>query len=98
MCSTIENEMFCFVILRDENENTTYSDLTGRFPIESYTGMNYISVCYVYKLNIILLRIMKNREDEEMVMAFKSCYNKLHEKGHHPTLHVPDNECSRAVK
>ena len=98
MCSAFENEMFCFAILRDENENTIYSDLTGRFPIESYTGMNYIFVCYIYKLNTILLRTMKNREDEEMVSAFKSCYKELNDKGHHPTLHVLDNECSRAVK
>ena len=32
-----------------------------------------------------------------MVEAFKSCYNELNAKGHHPTLHVLDNECSRAV-
>ena len=60
--------------------------------------MNYIFVCYVYKLNTILLRTMKNREDEEMVTAFKSCYKELNTKGHHPTLHVLDNECSRVVK
>jgi len=98
ICSAIENELFCFAILRDETENTIYSDLTGRFPIESYTGMNYIFVCYVYKLNTILLRTMKNREDKEMVTAFKSCYNELTTKGHYPTLHVLDNECSSAVK
>ena len=87
MCSVIENEMFFFAILCDKDENTIYSDLTRTFLIESYTGMNYIFVCYVYKLNTILLRTMKNREDEEMVMAFKSCYKELNEKGHHPTQH-----------
>ena len=94
MCSAIENEIFYFAILRDEKENTIYSNLTGRFPIESYTGMNHIFVCHVYKLNTILLRIMKNREDEEMRSAFKYCYDELNSKGHHPTLHVLDNECS----
>jgi hypothetical protein len=98
MCSAIENEMFCFAIIRDETENIIYSDLKGRFLIESYTGMNYIFVCYVYKLNTILLRAMKNREDTEMVIAFKSCYTELNTEGHHPTSHVLDNECSRAVK
>ena len=34
MCSAIENEMFCFAMLLDENDNTIYSNLTGRFPIE----------------------------------------------------------------
>ena len=70
MCSTIENEMFCFAILRDEEENTIYSHLTGRFPIELYTGMNYIVVCYDYKLNTILLRTMRNIEGKEIVAAF----------------------------
>ena len=60
--------------------------------------MNYIFVCYVYKLNTILLRTMKNREDNGMVSACKSCCNKLNAKGHHPTLHVLDNKCSGAVK
>ena len=50
--------------------------------------MSYMCVCYVYKLNKILLRTMKNREDEEMISAFKPCYNELNSKGQHPTLHV----------
>ena len=98
MCSAIKNEMFCFAILRDNEGNTIYSDITGRFPIESYTGMNYVFVCYVYRLNTILLRTMKSRHDEQMVEAFKSCYDELNAKGHHPTLHVLGNECSRAVR
>jgi hypothetical protein len=98
MCSAIENEMFCFAILRDGEGNTIYSDLTGSFPVESYTGMNYIFVCYVYKLKTILVRTMKDRENEDMITAFKICHDELNSKGHHPTLHVLDNECSRAVK
>ena len=97
ICSAIKHEIFCFAILRDEAENTIYSNLTGRFPVESYTGMNYIFVRYVYKLNTILLCTTKNREDEEMISAFKSCYNKLNSKCHHPTLHVLNNACSQAV-
>ena len=74
MYSASENEMFRFAILQDKKEHTIYSDLTGRFPIESYTGMDYIIVYYVYKLNTVLLRTMKNREVVEMISAFKSCY------------------------
>ena len=59
---------------------------------------NYICVFYVYKLNTILLRTMKSRHDAEMAEAFKICYDELNAKGHHPTLRVLDNECSRAVK
>ena len=98
ICSAIDDEMFCYSILRSTDGNTIYSDLTERFPIESYTGMNYIFVCYIYKLNAILLRPMKSRKEAEMIKAFESCYDELNAKGHHPTLHVLDNECSLAVK
>ena len=33
MYSAIVNEMFCFVILKNEAQSTMYSDLTGRFPV-----------------------------------------------------------------
>ena len=42
VCTAIDNEMFCFAILADQNENTIYSDLAGRFPVLSYSSMNYI--------------------------------------------------------
>ena len=98
MCTAIDNEMFCFTILEDEGGYTVYSDQTGRFPIESYKGMNYVFVLYDYKLNAILLRPLKSRKDEDMVAAFQSAYEELKKKGHNPTLHVLDNECSRAVR
>ena len=91
---TGDDAMFCYLILKDMQGNTIYSDLTGRFPIESYAGMNYIFVCYVYKLNTILLRTMKSRETSHMLQAFESIYEELEEKGHKPTLHVLVNECS----
>ena len=51
---TADKEMFSFLILMD-NQGNKVSDLTGRFPIQIYAGMNYIFVCYAYKLNTILL-------------------------------------------
>ena len=63
--------MFCFVITRDDGRNTISSNLTGQFPVESYTGMNYILVVYVYKLNAPLMVAIKSRRDANMVAAFK---------------------------
>ena len=60
--------------------------------------MNYIFVCYVYKLNTILLRTMKSGETKDMLQVFESIYDELEEKGHKPTLHVLVNKCSRPVK
>ena len=98
ICNITEDEMFCFLILRDIHGSTVYSNLTGQFPIQSYTGMSYICVCYVYKPNTMLLRTMTSRETKDMLQEFESIYKKLEEKGHKPTLHVLNNECSRAVK
>ena len=66
----IEKEMFCFVVWRDDAENTIYSNLIGRFLKELVIGMNYMFVCYVYKLNKTLLHTMTNREDTEMISFF----------------------------
>ena len=41
ICTTEEKEIHCYVVLWDNSENTVYSDLTGRLPMESYGGMNY---------------------------------------------------------
>ena len=49
----------CLYFLKDVHENIN-SHLTGLFPIERYAGMNYIYICYVYKLDAVLLRTMKN--------------------------------------
>ena len=98
VCSAMEDEIFCCNVIGDTHEDTIYSDLTGRFPIQSYEGMNYIFVAYVYKLNAILLCSMKSREDVSMVEAFTSVYTKLETAGHNPKLHILDNECSRAVQ
>ena len=97
-CTALDDAMFCFAILADENENTIYSDLTGRFPVQSYSGNNYIFVAYVYSINAILLRPMKNRSDASMVAVFRDIYTYLQQCGCSPKLHVLDNECSKAVQ
>ena len=53
--------------MADQNEDTIYSDLAGRFPVCSYSGMNYIFVAYVYKINAILVRPMSTRFDETII-------------------------------
>ena len=88
VCAITEDDMFVFVMLGNAHANTLYTDLTGQFPVESYDCMNYIFIAYVYKLNAILLRSMKRREDTNMVTAFRSAYAELKEKSHTPNLHV----------
>ena len=98
MCSAHEDEIYCFAVIGDKNENTIYSDLTGQFPVRSYDDMVYICVACVYKFNAILLCAMKSIEDANMVEAFTSIYADLEVICHKPKLNVLDNECSRAVQ
>ena len=70
----IRGRMFCFAMPADQNEDTIYSDLPGRFPVQSYVGNNYIFVAYVYKINSVLMRPMKSRSDESMAKAFTDIY------------------------
>ena len=41
---------------------------------------------------------MDSCETSHMLQAFESIYNELEDKGHKPTLHLLDNECSWAFK
>ncbi len=98
MCTAINDEMICYSITTENNSNIVYSNLPGRFPIESYAGMNYFFVAYVYKCNYIIIHAMRSRRDEDIVPTFKDIYSDIKAKRHKPALHVLDNECSKAVK
>ena len=63
--------MFCNSITTDNDGNVIYSNLAGRFPIESYAGMNYYFVCYVYTRNYI---IVGSEDDEEQKRRRYGCY------------------------
>jgi len=44
VCPALEGQMFWYAMLADQNKNIIYSDLPGRFPVQSYSGKNYIFV------------------------------------------------------
>ena len=96
--TAIDDEMFFFAILADQNDNTIYSDLAGIFPVFSYSGMNYIFVAYVYKINAILVLPMATRCDTTMIDTFKEIYEYLKVRNLAPKLHILNNECSKAVQ
>ena len=77
LCTAIDDEIFCFDILVDQNEDTIYSDLAGRFPVCSYSGMNYIFVTYIYKINAIFVRPVATRCYATMIDTFKDIYEYL---------------------
>ena len=72
----------------------TYSDLTGRFPVQSNRGANYILVVYEYDSNAILVRPLCNRTAPEIKSVFQNVVHYLTVRGLRPRLHTLDNEAS----
>ena len=97
-CGAQDDEMFCFAVVNESKAGTIYSDLTGHFPVQSFTGMQHIFVAYVYTKNAILIRAMPNRTDDSMVKVFTEVYETLEQRNWKPKIHILDNECSKAVK
>ena len=63
--------MFCFTALANVNDDTIYSDLTGKFPVQLFSSMNYILTAYVYTISAILIKLMKGMNDDSMVAVIK---------------------------
>ena len=69
--------MFCFAALADVNKDTIYSDLTGRFRVQSFSVIRYIFITYVYTINAILTKPMKAMTNTNMVAIFKDIFKEL---------------------
>ena len=72
----------------------TYSNLTGRFPVQSNRGANYILVVYKYNSNAIIVRPLRNRTAPEIKCIFQSVVHYLNAQGLRSRLHTLDNEAS----
>ena len=79
-------------------ERKIYSNQTGRFPVRSYRGNQYIMVLLEVDSDAILAEPMKDRTSGEMTRAYTSIMDRLHSYGIKPTLHILDNECSVEFK
>ena len=64
----------------DMTDGTIYTNLCGQFPVQSYPGIKYMFVAYIYKCNSILMRPMKDRTDENMVAVFQDIYDYVREQ------------------
>ena len=68
--SNIKTNILCTSI-KNSPIDRAYTDLTGRFPVQSSCGNNYVMVCYSYDENAILAEALKNRSASEIVKAWK---------------------------
>jgi hypothetical protein len=55
-------------------------------------------VFYDFDSSAILAEPIKSRSEAELVRAFTALHTHLTDRGHHPSLHILDNECPGALK
>jgi hypothetical protein len=79
-------------------QETTFSDQTGRFPIQSLRGDKYIMVMVEINSNAILFEPVKNCKDDKMIQAYNALLLRLKQAGIVPKKHVLDNKVSENTK
>jgi hypothetical protein len=75
-----------------------YTDLTGKFPHRSSRGSQYLFVMYDYDGNSIMVEPIKNRTEAELIQAYKKLFKFYAMRGMKPSMHVMDNEASKAFR
>ena len=78
-------------ILTTKEFRKSYSDQTGKFPIQSSRGHNYVMILYDLDSNAILSCPLKTRQASEITKAWFKLFDKLKYAGYAPTLHILDN-------
>ena len=76
--------------------DTLHSDLTGRFPVISHTGAQYIFVSILD--GYIHVETMKSRHHADYIAAYKKTLNFFARLGRRPAFQRLDNETSGALE
>ena len=76
----------------------SYSDQTGKFPIKSSRGNEYLFILYHFDTNSIHAVAIKDRRGASIRDAWVSIFDTLKIHGEAPNLHILDNECSEDIK
>jgi hypothetical protein len=88
---------FANVVELSEGDGKSYSDLTGRFPVQSESGNCYVLVLHAFDANAILVEPLKNRSDAEHFKAYQAIIKRAN-KGTKLFTHWMENEASKAIK
>ena len=76
----------------------SYSDQTGRFPVQSSRGNKCIFIMYDFDSNAILSVALPDRRGSSIQKAWLQIFNQLTVNGYRPKLHILDNECFGDLK
>eukprot|EP00804_Cyclotella_cryptica_P013267 CCRYP_007042-RA/>CCRYP_007042-RA protein AED:0.32 eAED:0.32 QI:0/0/0/1/0/0.33/3/0/993 len=81
-----------------EVDGQLFTDQTGRFPVTSNRGNNYIVIFYAVDPNFIKSYPIKSRHRSELLKAHAEVHQFFQTRGHRPQLHRLDNETSKDVE
>ena len=90
--------MYAATICYNEPTGKLYTDLMGRFPVQSSRGHKYILVAYNFDSNSIHVKPHKSQHDNDTIKAYEEIYTMLTRRGIKLKLHWLDNEASKALK
>ena len=79
------------------HQSKLYTDDTGRFPVKSRAGNQYIMVAY-HSSNLILAQPFASRKDKHRIAAYDAIMTKLKAANLDVDLQVLDNEASKEYK
>ena len=65
----------------DKSTGKVATDQTGRFPVKSSRGNQYLMVAYIHNANAIMAIPIKNQSEQSLVDGYKEIYNKLTTSG-----------------
>ena len=89
--------LVAIINMKEPVQGKSSSDLTSRFPAISEQGNLYVMVLYTYDDNTILVEPLPRRSDAEQLKAYKKILTRA-QAGTPLTMHLMDNEASKAVK
>ena len=91
---TPSNEMY----IRVEHTIKVYTDDTGRFPVRSHSGNQYIMIAYHCDSNAIIASPFKSRTDKHILLAYNTIMQRLEDRNILVDLQLLDNEASAEYK
>jgi hypothetical protein len=81
----------------DQITGQNYNDMTGRFPVASVTGKNYILVMYNVDANYIHVEAMTDRSGPQYRAAYERGYEYFNDRGCPVVFEYMDNEVPLTV-
>ena len=84
--------------IRFESISKLYTDDTGRFPVRSRGGNQYVMIAYHCDSNAIFAMPFKTRADRHRLPAYNSIMQRLKDRNLLVDLQILDNEASRQYK